>query len=62
MSLVVGSSQITVDLTGVSNAQKIVLTLFGVSDGNNTGNVAIPMGLLLGDTNGNGRSTRPMLV
>jgi hypothetical protein len=45
---------VTVNLTGVSNAQRIVVTLFGVSDGTNMSNVAIPMGVLLGDTNGNG--------
>ena len=50
----ISGSQVTVNLTGVSNAQRIVLTLFGVSDGTNTSNVSIPMGVLLGDTSGNG--------
>lgn len=50
----VNGSQITANLTGVTNAQQIVLTLFGVSDGVNTNNVSIPMGVLLGDVNGNG--------
>ena len=45
-------AQLTVNLTGVANAQKIVLTLFGVSDGSNTGNVSVPMGVLAGDTTG----------
>jgi hypothetical protein len=43
-----------VNLTGVANAQQIGLTLFGVSDGANTNNANIPMGILLGDVNGNG--------
>ena len=46
-------SQVTVNLTGVANRQQIVLTLFGVSDGVNTNNVSIPMGVLLGDVTGN---------
>jgi hypothetical protein len=50
----VTGGQVTVNLTGVSNAQTIVITLFGVSDGTNTGNVSIPMGVLLGDTTGSG--------
>ena len=53
-SFTVNGGQVTVNLTGVSNAQRIVITLFGVSDGTNTSNVSIPMGVLLGDTSGNG--------
>jgi CSLREA domain-containing protein len=45
---------VTVGLTGVSNAQRIVITLHGVSDGTNTNDVSVPMGVLLGDTNNNG--------
>ena len=47
-------SVVTVNLTGVTNAQKITITLFGVNDGTNTGNLGIPMGVLLGDTSGSG--------
>jgi hypothetical protein len=50
----VSGSQITVDLTGVSNAQQIALTLSGLSDGANTNDLNVPMRVLLGDTNGNG--------
>jgi len=50
----VSGGQVTINLTGVANAQTIILTLFGVSDGMNTSNVNIPMGVLLGDTTGNG--------
>jgi hypothetical protein len=46
--------QVTANLTGVANGQQIVLTLFGLSDGVNTNNVSIPMGVLLGDVNSNG--------
>jgi hypothetical protein len=45
--------QVTVDLTDVANAQTIMLTLFRVNDGTNGGDVAIPMGVLLGDTTAN---------
>ena len=50
----VNGAQVTVNLTGVANAQTIVITLFGVDNGTNTTNVNIPMGVLLGDTTGNG--------
>ena len=49
-----GTTTVTVNLTGVTNAQRITVTLSGVSDGTNTGELGIPMGVLLGDTNGNG--------
>jgi predicted outer membrane repeat protein len=48
------NSQLTANLTGVANAQQIVLTFFGVSDGVNANNVSIPMSVLLGDSTGNG--------
>jgi hypothetical protein len=47
-------SQLVVNLTGVANAQQIIMRLSGVNDGVNTTNVDIPMRVLLGDTNGNG--------
>jgi N-acetylneuraminic acid mutarotase len=47
----VNGNQVTVDLTSVSNAQTITINLIGVSDGTNTGNVSIPMAILLGDVN-----------
>jgi hypothetical protein len=43
-----------VELLSVANAQRITITLFGLNDGANTGNLVIPMGVLLGDTGGNG--------
>ena len=50
----VSGAVVTVNLTGVTNAQTIVVTLNNVNDGVNIGNVAIPMGVLLGDTTGDG--------
>ena len=47
-------TKVTVNLTGVANAQKITVTLLDVNDGNNTGDVAARMGVLLGDTTANG--------
>jgi hypothetical protein len=49
----VNNSVVTVNCTGVPNAQLINITLSNVSDGTNIGNVSIPMGVLAGDTTGN---------
>jgi hypothetical protein len=49
----VNGSVVTVNCTGVPNAQNIAITLTGVSDGTNIGNVSIPMGVLEGDTTAN---------
>ena len=48
------TSTVTVNLTGVTNAQKVAVTLVGVNDGTNTNDVAVEMGALLGDVNGDG--------
>jgi hypothetical protein len=45
---------ITVDLTNVTDARTIVVTLSGVSNGTSTNNVPAQMRLLVGDTSGNG--------
>jgi uncharacterized protein (TIGR02597 family) len=47
-------SKVTVHLTGVATIQRITVTLLGVSDGLNLNDVAVRMGVLPGDTNGNG--------
>ena len=47
-------SVVTVDCPDMSNAQVVAITLTGVNDGANVGNVSLPMGLLLGDVDGNG--------
>jgi N-acetylneuraminic acid mutarotase len=49
-----GTSQITVNLTGITNVQRITVTLFNVNDGTHMGNVPVSMGVLVGDVNGNG--------
>jgi N-acetylneuraminic acid mutarotase len=43
---------VTIPLTNVANAQTINVTLYGV---NGSTNIMIPMSILIGDTNGNGR-------
>ena len=49
------SNQCTANLTGVANAQYISVELDNVIDSqNNTGNVAVPMGVLIGDVNATG--------
>ena len=50
----VAGNLVTVNLTGVTNAQIIVVTLAGVSDGINASDVQATMGVLAGDTNGDG--------
>jgi hypothetical protein len=44
---------VTLNLSGVANAQRLGITLTNVSDGPNLGSVMIPMGVLLGDSNAN---------
>src|ERR1700681_2962639 len=48
-----GTSQITINLTGVTNVQRITVTLHNVNDGTTTGDVPVSMGVLVGDVNGN---------
>jgi hypothetical protein len=49
----VSGSQVTVNLTGVTNVQRITVTLFNVNDGTHMSNVPVSMGVLVGDVNGN---------
>ena len=53
-SAVVSGAEVTVNLTGVTNAQSIVVTLFSVNDGSRTGDIPIQAGFLVADTNQNG--------
>ncbi len=46
--------QVTVNLTNVSNAQKLTVTLLAINDGTNTYDVSVQMSVLVGDTNGDG--------
>ena len=50
----VNDSEITVNLTGVTMAQTIVITLSGVTNGTTTGDITVPMSVLIGDVDGNG--------
>jgi hypothetical protein len=52
-SFSVSGSQVTVNLTGVTDAQRITMTLHNVNDGTHMGNVPVSMGVLVGDVNGN---------
>ena len=45
---------VTINLVGVTNAQRLGVTLASVSDGTNLGSLMVPMGILAGDTTGNG--------
>ena len=53
-TFVVSGNQVFVNLTGVANAQRLIVTLVAVNDGTNTGDVSIPMGVLLGDVSASG--------
>ena len=53
-SVAVSGAEVTVNLTGVSNAQVIVVTLFSVNDGPNTGDIPIQACFLAADANHNG--------
>jgi len=53
-SFSVSGNVVTIDLTGVTNAQRLGVTLVNVCDGTNSGDVLIPMGVLAGDTSGDG--------
>ena len=46
-----------VNLTGVTNAQVVTISLANVNDsaGNSSASISVPLGVLLGDVNGNGR-------
>jgi hypothetical protein len=52
-SFSVSGSQVTVNLTGVTNVQRITVTLHNVNDGTHMGDVPVSMGMLVGDVNGN---------
>jgi hypothetical protein len=47
-------NQVTLNLTGVTNAQTITMALFDANDGLHTGDVGLRMGVLVGDSSGNG--------
>ena len=49
-----GTNTITVDLTGVANAQYLTVTLQGATNGTNSGDIPVTMGVLVGDVSANG--------
>src|SRR5207302_1327163 len=51
MSAVTTANQVIVNAS-IPNTIKTTLTLHGVNDGTNTADVAIPIGVLFGDTDG----------
>jgi hypothetical protein len=51
----VSGNQVFVNISGVTNAQTIQVTLVAVNDGTATNNLTIPMSVLLGDVNASGR-------
>ena len=53
-AVTVSGAVVTVPLTNVGNAQRLTIAIFGVNDGTISGDVVVPMSVLLGDTNGNG--------
>ena len=52
-SFSVSGSQVTVNLTGVTNVQVITVLLSNVNDGTHHGDTSVSMGVLIGDVNGN---------
>ncbi len=50
----VNGAVVTVDLMNIATAQRIVVKLTSVDDGIRSGDVPVAMGVLIGDTNGNG--------
>ena len=52
-SFTVSGSQVTINLSGVTNVQRITVTLHNVNNGTSTGDVPVSMGVLVGDVNGN---------
>jgi hypothetical protein len=53
-SITVAESEVTVNLTGVTDMQRITVTLLNVSDGTSTNNIDVSMGVLIGDVQENG--------
>ena len=49
-----GLTQLTINLTGVANAQRVTLAIFGATDGTDRGDVGLRVGFLLGDVTGDG--------
>lgn len=55
-------SQVTDNLTGITDVQIITVTLFDVNNGTHMGNVSVSMGAFVGDANSDATSIPPMSV
>lgn len=55
-SATASGSVVTINCVGITNAQTIAVNLNGVSDGNVTANVTVPVGILLGDVDASRRT------
>jgi hypothetical protein len=55
-SPIVSGNHITINLTNVSNAQRLLINLGGVSDGTITNDFSVSMGVLFADINSSGRT------
>ncbi len=53
----VNGTTVTIPLTNVADVQNLTVMLFAVSDGAGSGDIAIPLSLLAGDTDGSGQVT-----
>jgi uncharacterized protein (TIGR02597 family) len=55
-SPIVSGNHITINLTNVSNAQRLLINLFGMSDGTINNDFSVLMGVLFADINSSGRT------
>lgn len=53
---IVSGNHVLVNLVNISNAQRLMINLSGVSDGVITNDFSVPMGVLVGDVNSTGRT------
>jgi uncharacterized protein (TIGR02597 family) len=53
---IVSGNHVIVNLVNISNAQRLMINLSGVSDGVLTNDFSVPMGVLVGDVNATGRT------
>jgi hypothetical protein len=49
-----GSNTIVINLSGVTNAQRLTVAVFNVNDGMRSGDVGVRIGILVGDVTGDG--------
>jgi len=55
-SPIISGNHITINLTNVSNAQRLLINLFGMTDGIIINDFSVPMGVLFADVNSSGRT------